>query len=57
MTFEEDVIDRLARMEVNLLDLPKIKAKMETLEAHRNYLAGAMGVLSVVGGYLFHLKV
>jgi hypothetical protein len=56
MSFEEDVIDRLARMEVHLADLPIITTKVEKLEAHRNYTAGALAILTAVSGYIMQFK-
>lgn len=53
MTFEEDVVDRLARIETLLVEVPLLRSRVSSLEAHRNALVGALGVITTVGGWLF----
>lgn len=66
VSFEEDVIDRLARIEerasaaASLLEargavLDKLDHRLTVLERHRSYLAGAMAVIAAAAGMLWHL--
>lgn len=46
-----EIVERLTAVETELKGLP---AKVERLEAHRNWLTGAIAVLSSVFAYLIH---
>jgi hypothetical protein len=50
MTFEEDVIDRLGRIETNLEMVPDHETRLRSLETSHNRAAGRNGLLSVFGG-------
>lgn len=52
-----DTTDRLARIETTLKELSGLTPKVEKLEAHRNWLAGAIAVISLVFTTIIaHLK-
>ena len=42
-----ETIDRLARIETVLLSLNKLPERVEKLEAHRNWLTGAIAVITL----------
>jgi hypothetical protein len=42
-----EVKEQLARIETTLLGMSELPKKVETLEGHRNWLAGAFAVVSV----------
>lgn len=50
MDFESEVIDRLARIETQLLELAKQKHedRLKALESWRSYLVGGFAMLSVL---------
>jgi hypothetical protein len=55
-TFEEEVLERLARIEIKVDEIPSVKDRVSKLEAHRNWMAGAFAACTGLVGYL-HLKV
>ena len=61
MTFEEEVIDRLARIETSALALNDHEVRIRKVENRQTTWLGGAGVIGLVGGYgasLFsgHLK-
>ena len=62
MTFEEDVIDRLARIETNALIVTDHEARLRIVERRQNIQTGAASILGIIGGsmasfILAHFKI
>lgn len=54
-TFQEDVLERLGRIEERLTPVPELHGRLTKLEAQRNYVAGILGFVGFLASYL-HLK-
>ena len=50
MTFEEDVIDRLARIETNALVVADHEARIRTVEKRQTYQTGQSSVIAALVG-------
>lgn len=56
-TFEEEVLERLARIELKVEEFPALKDRVAALESHRNWLAGAMAAVCGLSSYFQFFKV